>query len=170
MKARLLVVARDAGLLLALCALQIGLCPLLSVGDVAPDVVLLGVVYLAVRRGQLDATIAGFCAGLFLDLSIGEVAGLGALAKTLSGFVAGYFFQEDKAERFHQTPRFVLAASLVALLHQTVYLFAYLHSVNADVLGLYTRHMLGTTAYNAVLASVFTLVASRLRTRIRFAG
>ena len=48
------------------------------------DWLLIGVFVVAVRFGQIPATVAGFAAGLLLDLYAGEVVGISALAKTVA--------------------------------------------------------------------------------------
>lgn len=170
MKAQLRLFARYGALLLLLCLAQIIVVPLISIAGVSPDIVLLGVVVIALRNGQLHATIAGFLAGLFIDCSIGEVMGLSALAKTVAGFAAGYVFQPDNTERAYRSPRFVAATALAALVHQTVYVFGYVRSFDSAVPLLLLRHGAGMAAYTTVCAVVFVLIASRMRQRISFSG
>ncbi len=88
----------DILLSLVLLVLQTTIIRFLAVQMIVPDLILLWIVYLAVRRGQIAATTAGFLLGLAFDLLSGpdSMLGLAALSKTAAGFVAGYFYSENK--------------------------------------------------------------------------
>ena len=77
-----------AGLLSAL-VVHVGVVPHLAVGGAAPDVLLVGVVAVAVRRGAQKGAAFGFAAGLGADLFIATPLGTSALAFTLVGHVLG---------------------------------------------------------------------------------
>ena len=63
--------------------------PALRIADVAPDIPLIMVVLLALRRGPEFGCAAGFAAGLFQDLAAGGLIGVQALTKALVGFGIG---------------------------------------------------------------------------------
>lgn len=63
-----------------------------------PDVMLLLTVWIARREGGSIGTSAGFFIGLIMDLLQGTL-GLESFAKTVSGFVAGFFSNSDDAEK-----------------------------------------------------------------------
>lgn len=65
------------------------LAPALRVGGVAPDLPLIVVVLLALRRGPEFGCLAGFAAGLLQDAAGGGLIGIQALTKGLVGFVIG---------------------------------------------------------------------------------
>jgi rod shape-determining protein MreD len=54
------------------------------------DLVLVGVVFAALQGGPVAGLWSGTIGGLLQDVLSGEVAGLGGLAKTLVGCLAGY--------------------------------------------------------------------------------
>ena len=69
-------------------ALQTTLMRFVS-GTIAVDLVLVVVVYAALIAGPVTGLVTGTCAGLIQDaLSVG-VVGIGGLAKTIVGFLAG---------------------------------------------------------------------------------
>jgi rod shape-determining protein MreD len=68
---------------------QATVVPALRVGDVAPDLPLILVVLLALRRGPEFGCIAGFAAGLLQDAAGGGLLGAHALTKALVGFGVG---------------------------------------------------------------------------------
>jgi rod shape-determining protein MreD len=68
---------------------QATVAPALRIGDVAPDIPLIVVVLLALRRGPEFGALAGFGAGLLQDVTGGGLVGAQALTKALLGFVLG---------------------------------------------------------------------------------
>ena len=65
------------------------LAPALRIADVAPDIPLIVVVLLALRRGPEFGCVAGFAAGLLQDVAAGGLIGVQALTKALVGFGLG---------------------------------------------------------------------------------
>ena len=63
--------------------------PALRVADVAPDIPLIVVVMLALRRGPEFGCGAGFLAGLLQDAATGGLLGVQALTKSVIGFGVG---------------------------------------------------------------------------------
>lgn len=68
---------------------QATLAPALRIGDVAPDLPLIVVVLLALRRGPEFGCLAGFAAGLLQDATGGGLLGTQALTKAVVGFAIG---------------------------------------------------------------------------------
>src|SRR5947209_8853110 len=65
------------------------LTPLVSVSGVTPDLPLIMVSLLALRRGPEFGCLAGFAAGLLQDAAGGGLIGVQALTKALAGFAVG---------------------------------------------------------------------------------
>ncbi len=65
------------------------LAPALRIADVAPDIPLIVVVMLALRRGPEFGCLAGLAAGLLQDAAGGGLLGVQALTKALIGFAMG---------------------------------------------------------------------------------
>ena len=70
-------------------ALQTTLARFLVRGSVAVDLVLVVVVYVALTSGPATGLLSGTFAGLVQDALSSSVIGIGGLAKTLVGFLAG---------------------------------------------------------------------------------
>src|SRR5881296_3294473 len=68
---------------------QATLLPALRIADVAPDIPLIMVLLLALRRGPEFGCAAGFVAGLLQDVASGGLIGVQALTKGLIGFGIG---------------------------------------------------------------------------------
>lgn len=67
------------------------LAPMLTVGGVAPDFALIGLVILVLSEGTPTGVVGGFALGLIQDSGVPNLLGLQALLKTLGGFAVGRF-------------------------------------------------------------------------------
>ena len=65
------------------------LTPALRIGDVVPDIPLIIVVLLALRRGPEFGCVGGFVTGLLQDAASGGLIGVQALTKSVIGFAIG---------------------------------------------------------------------------------
>lgn len=75
-------------------ALQTSLARFLVGGTAAVDLVLVVVVYVALTSGPVTGMFAGSLAGLIQDALSSGVIGIGGLAKSVVGFVAGAIGQQ----------------------------------------------------------------------------
>ena len=91
-----------------------------AIFGVTPDLVLILVCVVALRRGPLQGAVAGAAAGLFVDLAGGRFVGLGALAKAAAGAAVGWAGQRVFGENVVVTLGMVAAGSLI---EQAIYLF-----------------------------------------------
>lgn len=115
------VVAAAAAILVAL-ALQTTLAGLVIRGTAAIDLVLIVVVYIALKSGPASGLLAGTVAGLIQDALSNPILGIGGLAKTIVGFLSGVL-----ATQFILTgplPRFVLLVMGTAL-HAAIFMGLY---------------------------------------------
>ena len=71
-------------------AAQLLLAPLLQVGDIRPDFILIMLVYFSARHGRLAGVVVGFTLGLLQDVTGSySVLGATAMSKSLVGYAAG---------------------------------------------------------------------------------
>jgi rod shape-determining protein MreD len=88
---------KAAGILIAIAlaiALQTTLARFLVAGTAAVDLVLVVVVYAALTTGPVGGMFAGTLAGLLQDALSSGVIGVGGLAKSVVGFLAGVIGQQ----------------------------------------------------------------------------
>jgi rod shape-determining protein MreD len=106
----------------AALALQTTLASLVIRGTAALDLVLIVVVYLALVSGPVTGLLLGSAAGLVQDALSSGIIGVGGLAKTVVGFVAGalgtQFIVTAPLSRFVV---FVLATALHAAVFMGLY-------------------------------------------------
>jgi rod shape-determining protein MreD len=143
---------RSAIIVIGLLLLQTTFIPFISLGGYLPDLFLLYLVYLALKRGQIEATISGFVIGILQDIVTIKFFGLAALAKTITGFVAGYFFNENTLEQTLGSYRFVLLAGVCSLVHNLVYFTIFFQGSEGSVLFSTLEITLGMTMYTCVIS------------------
>jgi rod shape-determining protein MreD len=112
---------RYALVTVTLVVLQSTFSRFIAIENITPDILVIWIVYLALRYGQVHATVAGFLLGLIMDITSGNFLGLSALSKTVCGFVAGYFYDETKTTQILATYRFALMVFFTSLVHNLIY-------------------------------------------------
>ena len=116
---------RAAGVVLATAvalALQTTLARFVIRGTVAVDLVLVVVVYVALTSGPVTGLLTGTFAGLVQDALSTGVIGIGGLAKTIVGFLAGIIGTQFIVAQ--PLPRFVVFFG-ATILHAVVFIGLY---------------------------------------------
>ncbi len=117
MKTRHLVIAA-----LALVMLQAALVPRIALGRVAPDLLVVLVVLVALQRGEVAGSVTGFVLGLVRDLSNPDLLGLNALVGSIVGWVCGRIGRQAVPDSVLFR---MVVAGLAVWLHDAIYLVAY---------------------------------------------
>lgn len=143
--------------------LQTQIMRLLTLEGITPDILTIWVVYLALKEGQLAATIWGFGIGLIFDIVSGSFIGLSALTKTISGFAAGYFYNENKTPLTLGSYRFIVIVLIVSLIHNTIYFIVFTQGSEIGLIGAIFRIGLATTFYTATLTLLPMFAFARKR-------
>ena len=116
---------KAAGVLIAIAlalALQTTLARFVVGGTAALDLVLVVVVYVALTTGPVSGLLAGSVAGIIQDALSSGIVGIGGLAKSIVGFVAGVIGQQFIVTA--ALPRFVMFVAATAL-HAAVFMGLY---------------------------------------------
>ena len=151
---------RSALVALGLLLLQTTFLPYLSVGGFLPDLFLIWLVYIAITRGQLEATITGFAVGLLQDAVTIQFFGLMALTKTIAGFVAGYFFNANVTQQTLGSYRFLLIVLLSSFVHNLIFYGVFLQGIQESVFTTAIEFSVASSLYTGVLGvlPMFTFV------------
>ncbi len=141
---------------LLLIVLDSTLVKFLAISTIVPDILLIWIVYIAIREGQIAATTTGFLIGLAENLmgTTNGVLGLAALAKTFAGFTAGYFFNENKVETTLGGYQFIVIVSVASVVHNIIYFIIFLQGSGLSWMQSMLYYGIPTTAYTAVIALV----------------
>jgi rod shape-determining protein MreD len=149
-----------------LLLLQASLVDMLSMKGIAPDLLLIFIVYLAVREGQMYVLPWGFALGLVLDLSTGTVLGLSALSKSAAAFTAGYFYSDNKISMTLSTYRFLLLVFLTAAVHNTIYFVIFTMGSEIGFFNAVFGLGLASALFTTTVAVLPMLVAARGRSTV----
>lgn len=150
-----------------LVIVQATVVKLVSIELITPDVLAVWVVYIALQRGQLSGTLWGFAIGLSLDMVTGDFIGLTALSKTVCGFIAGYFFNENKTQIVLGSYRFLLIVVIASFVQNVAYFIVFTRGTEINLLEAIVRFSLTTSLYTAVVAMIPMFTLSR-RTVIEY--
>jgi rod shape-determining protein MreD len=149
---------KAAGVILAVAAalaLQTTLARFLVRGTLAVDLVLVVVVYVALTSGPATGLLTGAFAGLVQDALSSSVIGIGGLAKTIVGFLAGVIGTQFIVAQ--PLPRFVVFFC-ATLLHAVIFMGLYV-LLDLRQFGTPYAAVTGQAAVNAVAGVVaFQLV------------
>jgi len=126
----------------------------ISIERITPDVLLIFVIYIALREGQIPSTIAGFLLGFAMDLMSGELLGLTALSKTVSGFVAGYFYNRERIAETPGTYLFVFIVLLSSLVHNVIYFAVYVQGTEINFWMSLLKYGLWTSLYTSIVSII----------------
>lgn len=145
---------RSLVIVLGLLLLQTTFIPFLSIGGFVPDLLFVWVIYTTLRRGQIEGMIAGFLVGLLQDLVATQLFGLAALSNTVAGFLAGYFFNENKIDQILGTYQFILIVGLCSLVHNLIYFTVFLQGSDLPLAFTILEFSLATTVYTTALSAL----------------
>ena len=149
---------RAAGIIVAVAvalALQTTLSRVAIRSTVAVDLVLVVVVYVALTSGPASGLLTGAFAGLVQDSLSSSVIGIGGLAKTIVGFLAGIIGSQFIVAQ--SLPRFVVFFG-ATVLHAVVFMGLYV-LLGLRQFGTPYAAVAGQAAANAVIGVVaFQLV------------
>lgn len=139
-----------AGLLLFAGLLQVTVATPIEVASGHPDLMLVLVVSLALLRGPLLGSVAGFSAGLVIDLAAIQTLGLSSLLLTFVGYWAGRFGLVTS--RSSPYPPLVAVALATVALELGSGLVHFMLGQGAGAGELVLQVLLPTLALNALLA------------------
>lgn len=152
-------------LLLIIATAAQGLYPqALTIQGVKPDLILVVLIWWALRTDSLSGALMGFAAGLLHGAAVGMRLGTFIATRTIGGFLAG----SVSSGLFGQNPLVPVAATLaITVVVQTMFLLL------SPVTGLAAAFagILIEAVYNGVLVLIFSFVAAQfqLHKRIRLA-
>jgi rod shape-determining protein MreD len=151
----------DFLLLAGALVLQQTLASWLSVGEIRPDLMLIALTAVALRRGPVVGLYAGLFLGLLQDVYAVSALGANVLAKSLVGYSLGFF--EEKVMKVMAATRVLLLASALVV-HDIVFNLA--AGLRGGAFGdalLY--HSLPSGVYTLVLGAIVFYLAAGLHSR-----
>ena len=139
----------------------------MAIETIVPDLLLIWIVAVALSQGQAAAITAGFFLGLMIDLLSGHdgMLGLAALSKTLAGFVAGFFHDDNRVLPALGGYQFPLITAITAMSHNLVYFALFLQGSDVGMGSAILVYGIPSMAYTVALSLIPMMVIAR-RTRV----
>lgn len=81
-----------------------------------PDLILIVIVMFSIDYGPSYGSTAGFITGIVGDLASSHLIGLGALSKSVTGYLSGGF-----SRHFKERSQFILTLALTGFVHHVIY-------------------------------------------------
>ena len=155
--------AKAAGLLFVAVVVQLSIVANIEIFRGHPNLLLVTVVCVALRRGAIFGAVAGFSAGLLADTGVFGTLGFTALLLTLAGYWSGRYGETAGRERSHAP---LLSIAVITFLYQiTALILRYLLGEPApagDIFGAIVQ----TVLLNVILTlPVYALTRRLLRPR-----
>jgi len=117
--------------------------------QITPDIVLIGLVYIGIKKGKITGSVGGFIFGMLFDILSFSFLGLMALSKTTAGFAAGFFNNENKIERYLNTYIFVLIVFLCSIFNNIIYFALYFQGTSLLFQDIVLKYVIPTALYTA---------------------
>jgi rod shape-determining protein MreD len=146
---------------LLLIIIQTKIMNIVSLEGITPDLLLIWLVYVAITKGQLTATVWGFIIGIMFDLATGNFIGLSALSKTIAGFTAGYFYGENKATMTLGSYRYVIIVLLTSIVHNSIYFAVFTRGSEIGIWRAIFQYGLASTFYTAAVTLLPMFIFAR---------
>jgi rod shape-determining protein MreD len=115
-----------------LLILQTTVVNFISINGIVPDLILILLVFYSIKNNQIFGMILGFIFGFLFDLITGSLLGSSIISKTICGFTAGYFSNENKREFYLNSYAFPLVVLLCGIIDSVVYSFFSSSNLNSS--------------------------------------
>ena len=127
-----------------------------EIGTHTPDLILILLIYIAIRNGKIKGTSTGFTFGLIegLIVSVGFL-GLSSLTKSVTGFVMGYFTNSRRSRLF---PGILFPMSIGIILNGVIETLFRIAGTSEGILSAFLTKTLPSSIYTFVIAFVIFLI------------
>ncbi len=150
-------------LFIAALLIQIIIVPFISIEGIIPDLVLIILVYYTLRKGQLFGTVLGSIYGLTFDLITGGIIGSTMFTKTLAGFIAGFFYNENKKDIYFTSYLFLLIVLLCSIIDSVAFTLISSFEITTNIFSLLINQGLFPAVYTTVLSTIITIFYPKRR-------
>jgi rod shape-determining protein MreD len=137
--------------------LQFTFAPLISFNHIAPDFILILLVFYTIQMDQFKGALYGFAFGFMIDIISGGIFGSAMFSKTLSGFIAGYFANENKIDLYLHSFFFLVIVFLCATIDSISFAFLSGEDVSLSLAVLIFEQGLLPGLYTALVSVPVTL-------------
>jgi rod shape-determining protein MreD len=120
-------------------------------------------VFYTIRNGQIYGTVLGFTYGFLFDLITGSLLGTTMLSKTVAGFIAGYFSNENKRDIYFKSYNFIFIVLLCSVVDLTINTFLSSINLNTSIVLLLFEQGVLPAIYTSILSAFIILFYPKRR-------
>ena len=146
-------VVRNILLLILAFILQTTWIHAFEIIGIKPDIVVLVLIYIALRSGCFEATLLGFAIGFLQDIDMPHNLGLNALANSVIGFAVGWVRLHITADNFLVQISLIFGA---VLLHDLIYYIGDSNIGWSEIPFFWLRYSPGRALYTSLIAMVLS--------------
>ncbi|MGB9771232.1 MAG: rod shape-determining protein MreD [Candidatus Kapaibacteriota bacterium] len=132
---------------LLLCVLQLSFSFLISINGLAPDILILLVIWITLYDGKLVGLISAFFIGLLYDYLSMNVIGVNALTKTLVAYTTSFFYKENEFWNIVKSNKIFIITFFATFLHNIIYYMLMINLTQANLWSMYFKYLVGGTIY-----------------------
>ena len=127
-----------------------------EIGTHTPDLILILLIYVAIRNGKIKGTSTGFTFGLIEDLivSVGFL-GLSSLTKSVTGFIMGFFTDSRRSRLF---PGIMFPTSIGIIVNDVIGTMFRIAGTSEGILSAILTKALPSSIYTFVIAFVILFI------------
>ncbi len=144
-------IAQYTGLFAVLLIVQIVVLPFFSVFDIAPDAVLIGLIYLAIHQGGVAAMLAALAVGFIRDAFTSHFIGAYMLSYVVASFLSGVLFKFRERLSFQIQSMYLF---IVLFSFQLIYYSLFMLDQKLNLAQLIFRLSLPGAIYTLVLVAI----------------
>jgi rod shape-determining protein MreD len=126
----------------------------IQISEILPDLLIILITWVTIREGRFFALFFAFVVGLGLDAASYDVLGSNALAKLVSCFVIGFFYQEEKELFILKSFRFLIILFIGAVISNLIYHLLYINFTELTVQRFIAKNVLANSFYTTVIGII----------------
>lgn len=127
--------------------------------NIQPDIVIIAIIYIGIRHGQMFGSLFGFGAGLLIDILGGSFLGLLALCYSISGFIAGYFHRDE--EKYLYKMNFLYVLLFTTAINYFIYFMIYYQGAPVSFGDILTKFVVSTTVYTGIISLLYVFMPKK---------
>jgi rod shape-determining protein MreD len=132
--------------------------------NIAPDIPIIILIFIGLKRGKLEATIFGFFSGLLVDILSGTFLGLSTIVYSIIGFISGYFKKDE--EKYLKKYYFAVIVFILALAGNIIYFFIYFQSYSLFFTEVLLKYVFPNSTYTAIISLVYVVFPKKKESSI----
>jgi len=140
-----------------LMLIQVLVVPYFELNGIVPDLILILLVFYTLKSGQLYGIILGFVLGALTDFSTGSILGSSMFTKTLSAFIAGYFYNENIVGTITKSPLFLGIIFLASVVNAIAFSLIANFDISLNVFTLLFDQGIFPALYTTIIASIILI-------------